>query len=271
MDMTSRVFQQVSRHGQKGGNRRNRAVDRARRNDVQTVPPQVGDADSKNLRSRSAPLSQLQETNADHIDPRGRPDSQKDSGAPRSLGYAKSRPARRRKLPYRRTRLRRFGLSNPAIRLLGLSRFPHPKKIEVRDRRRTATRKGPSFIFSGLSPTFRKPFSIHRPSFPFSFRFGDHPSAHRRNMLQRWADAGGRETIEKHGVVSLTKSKFLSLTMEVQLETIPLPVQDQAVIPTARGLSRKAPEEEIFSASPTSKISIRPLPRAEPDQAIVVV
>ncbi len=45
-----------------------------------------------------------------------------------SFIYAKSRPAPRRPPANCRTRLRRFGLSNPAIRLLGLSPFPHPKK-----------------------------------------------------------------------------------------------------------------------------------------------
>ncbi len=57
------LFQQVPGHAQKGGNRRRRPVDHARRIDVETVPPQPGEADAKNLRTRSAPLSQLRASN----------------------------------------------------------------------------------------------------------------------------------------------------------------------------------------------------------------
>ena len=85
------LFQQVPEHAQKGGNRRHRAVDRARRIDVETAPPQPGEADSKNLRGRSAPLSQLRASNEDHIDPRCRPDRQEDPGIPRRSPGAHSK------------------------------------------------------------------------------------------------------------------------------------------------------------------------------------
>ncbi len=95
--------------------------------------------------------------------------------------------------------------------------LPAPqKKFEIRDQRRTATRNGPFSIFSGLFPTFSESFSIHRHLLHIHvpIRRPRPPApALRRNMLRRRAGAGGRETIEKPGVVSLTKSEFLSFTV----------------------------------------------------------
>ncbi len=78
---TSGIFQQVQRHAQEGGNRRHRAVHRARRIDVETVSPQPGEADSKDIRGRSALLSELQPADESDFDPRGRPDREKDPEA----------------------------------------------------------------------------------------------------------------------------------------------------------------------------------------------
>ena len=110
-----------------------------------------------------------------------------------------------------RTRLRRFGLPNPAIRLLGLSPSLSEKKIEtgIGAGLRLETGRLPCF-----SRFFRLPQTMFNSSAIFAHSSSDsttaRPPALRRNMLRRRAGAGGRETIEKSGVVSLTKSEFLS-------------------------------------------------------------
>ena len=211
------LFQQVPRHAQKGGNRPNRAVDRARRNDVETVPPQMGDADSKNLRSRSSVLSQLSKSNADHIDPRGWPNRQKDPGAPRPVGCPQPRPAFRRRFAYLRTRLRRFGLSNPAIRLLGLNSRPLEKKRNFGIGAELRPEKGRFPCFQDI---FDFPRTIFDPQTIFSHPLAaltiSRPPAPslRRNMLRRREGAGGRGAFEKPVVFFLTKSEFLSYFLD---------------------------------------------------------
>ncbi len=61
----------------------------------------------------------------------------------------------------------------------------------------------------------------------------------RRNMLRRRTGAGGRETIEKHGVVSLTKSKFLSF---IHSDTINVTVYDISWIDDVPDYSVDDPE-----------------------------
>ena len=109
-----------------------------------------------------------------------------------------------------RTRLRRFGLPNPAIRLLGLSPSLSEKKIEtgIGAGLRPETGRFPCF-----SRFFRLPQTMFNSSAIFAHSSSDSTTARppapalRRNMLRRRAGAGGRETIEKSGVVSLTKRR----------------------------------------------------------------
>ena len=127
--------------------------------------------------------------------------------------YAKSRPARRRKTrisPNSSTTTRSFKSRNTTIGVESL----------------TIRKKSKPGIDAGLRPeTARFPcfHALYR-LFPNHFQSIDNlfhalsdltptrppAPALRRNMLRRRAGAGGRETIEKLGVVSLTKSKFLS-------------------------------------------------------------
>ncbi len=116
-----------------------------------------------------------------------------------------------------RTRLRRFGLPNPAIRLLGLSPSLSEKKIEtgIGAGLRLETGRFPCF-----SRFFRLPQTMFNSSAIFAHSSSDSTTARppapalRRNMLRRRAGAGGRETIEKSGVVSLTKGEFLSFPLD---------------------------------------------------------
>ena len=129
------------------------------------------------------------------------------------MGYAKSRSASRRRLAYFRTRLRRFGLSNPAIRLLGLSPFTPQKKSKsgIGTELRFETGRFPCFqgcfrifrtIFklSAIFPHFISASTIPRPPAP----------ARISNMLRMRAGAGGRDIYNRTVVVSFTKSEFLS-------------------------------------------------------------
>ncbi len=125
-----------------------------------------------------------------------------------------------------RTRLRRFGLSNPAIRLLGLNPFSHPRKKSksgIGAELRRETGRFPCF------PAFPRISANHFQSIDNLFHSlsdltATRPPAPvlRRNMLRRRTGAGGRETIEKHGVVSLTKSKFLSFYRRGASSGLPL-------------------------------------------------
>ncbi len=69
---------------------------------------------------------------------------------------------------------------------------PLEEDSHIRDRHRTAARNRTFSMFSGLSPNFHKPFSIHRQSFPFSFRLDGHPSARARPPPQHVAAEDGR-------------------------------------------------------------------------------
>ncbi len=177
------LFQQVPRQAKKGGNRRHRAVDRARRNDVETVPPQPGEACSKNPRGRSAPLSQLRASNADRIDPRVRPDRRKDPGAPRSMGRPKPRPSLRKRFPYPKN-------SSATIRT------PESRDTTIGTESLSDRKKPKSGISAGLLPeTGRFPcfpgcFRLSANHFqpvcnlsPFPFRFDDHPGEQLKNPL----------------------------------------------------------------------------------------
>ena len=113
-------------------------------------------------------------------------------------------PAFGRRFAYPGTRLRRFGLSNPAIRLLGLNPFSHPRKKSksgIGAELRRETGRFPCF------PAFPRISTNHFQSIDNLFHSlsdltATRPPAPvlRRNMLRRRTGAGGRETIEKHGV-----------------------------------------------------------------------
>ena len=185
------------RHEKKGGSRRCDTVDRARRTDVETVPPQPGDADSKNLRSRSSLLSQLSKSNANRIDTRGRPDSQKDPGPSRSAGHAKSRPARRRPVSYPKNSSTTIRTPKSRNTTIGTESLPIRKKIEtgIGAGLRPETGRFPCF-----SRFFRLPQTMFNSSAIFAHSSSDSTTARppapalHRNMLRRRAGAGGRET-----------------------------------------------------------------------------
>ncbi len=68
-----------------------------------------------------------------------------------------------------RTRLRRFGLPNPAIRLLGLSPSLSEKKSKPGPAPDCGPKQAVSHVFRDISD-FRKPCSIHRQSLPIPVR-----------------------------------------------------------------------------------------------------
>ena len=100
------------------------------------------------------------------------------------------------------------------IFLLGLNPFSHPRKKSksgIGAELRRETGRFPCFpAFPQISTNHFQ--SIDNLFHSLSDLTATRPPAPvlRRNMLRRRTGAGGRETIEKHGVVSLTKSKFLS-------------------------------------------------------------
>ena len=150
------------------------------------------------------------------------------------MEHAKSRPARRRRLAYRRTRLRRFGISNPEIRLLGLNSSPSKKNPNPGTTRDCGLKQAVSHDFRAVFDVSDFPQTIFNPWIIFAHFLYDStnalppPPALRRNILRRRVGGGGRGTSEKPGVVSLTKREFLSFLsfiwvgLAVSLRTQPI-------------------------------------------------
>ncbi len=93
-------------------------------------------------------------------------------------------------LPNSSTPIRTLKSRNTTI---GTESLPAPpKKIEIRDRHRTAARNGPFSIISRLFPTFSESFLIHRHLLPIHVHIRRLPSARARPPPLHVAAEGGR-------------------------------------------------------------------------------
>ena len=172
------------------------------------------------------------------------------------MGCPQPQPALRRRFPYPRTRLRRFGLSNPAIRLLGLSPCPSEKKPKFGIGVGLLSEKGCFPCFPGCFRLSANHFQSIGNLCPFTFRF-DAPRppapAHIRNMLRRRAGAGGWGAFEKPVVFFLTTVVF-SLTIRcIFLDKKRVPIKSFPLISISRHCRQTVSRKPCLFSLQTSK------------------